>query len=79
MNEMPVFIIKAKDKLSLRALAAYHLLCVEMELTNQAVEVFKAMIEMHEWQKDNADLMQMPDHKHVPVNLEISEDSSVRK
>lgn len=67
-KEMPVFTILAKDKLALRTLAAYHLLCVELNLDSQALEVFKAMKEMSNWQKDNPELMKVSDHKHVPVS-----------
>lgn len=64
-KEMPVFTILAKDKLALRALSAYHLLCVEAGLQKQAHEVMLAMSEIHAWQKKNEDLMKMPDHKHI--------------
>ena len=67
-KEMPVFVIKAKDKLSLRTLAAYHLLCIEVGLDQQAEEVVKAMQEMSKWQKSHQYLMQMPNHKHVNVS-----------
>lgn len=64
---MPVFVIKAKDKLAITAIWYYEQLCVQQNLIEQADEVRKAREEMSDWQANNLDLLQMPDHKHVPV------------
>lgn len=65
--DMPVFVIKAKDKLAITAVWYYEQLCVQQGLMEQADEVRKAREEMSGWQISNLDLVQMPDHKHVPV------------
>lgn len=67
-DPMPVFTIKAKDRLALEAIRAYRRLCVEHGLTAQAREVGQAMHEMRSWQERNPDRLQLPDHAHIPVN-----------
>ena len=65
-SDLPVFVIKAKDALAVLALRGYQRECQEHGLANQAVEVEKAIGEIHEWQRDNIDLIKLPDHAHVP-------------
>jgi hypothetical protein len=66
-DPMPIFVIKAKDRLALDAVRAYRALCEEHGLNWQAREVGKAHREMREWQDQHRDRMQMPDHRHVPA------------
>ena len=74
-DPMPVFTIKAKDELAHEAVRAYRRLCVEHGLTDQAREVGKAMQEMRLWRERNPDLLQLPDHAHVPVDRGADEAS----
>lgn len=67
MSDMPVFTIKAKDRLALAAVAAYARLCTDYGLFDQAEEVGKAYDEIAVWQQRHADLVKLPDHPHVPV------------
>lgn len=64
---MPVFVIKAKDRLADAAVYAYYKACVQHGLTEQAREVAKALEEICAWQERNPDRIKMPDHKHVGV------------
>lgn len=64
---MPVFTIKAKDRLAIAVIHAYQALCEDRGLPQQAAEVGKALTEMVQWQARNPEQMQMPDHPHVPV------------
>jgi hypothetical protein len=67
-SDMPVFVVKAKDRLALATLIEYHRLCIGHGLIEQACEVSKAMLEIHNWQRLNPQTVKMPDHKHEPVN-----------
>jgi hypothetical protein len=64
---MPVFVIKAKDKLAVKAVIGYQERCLEAGLDHQADEVRKAVSEIVEWQRRNPALVQTPDHDHVPA------------
>ncbi len=64
---MPVFTIKAKDRLAIHAIEAYQRLCQNLGLEGQAAEVAKAIREMVLWRRRNPELVQMPDHRHVPA------------
>jgi hypothetical protein len=64
---MPVFTIKAKDNLAVKAVDAYRALCVEAGLTEQAGEVVKAIGEIIEWRLAHSALCKDPDHEHVAV------------
>src|SRR5262245_6905922 len=64
---MPVFTIKAKDRLAVHAVAAYRALCERHGLGEQATEVSKALVEMAEWRRRHPDLIHLPDHPHVPA------------
>jgi hypothetical protein len=66
-DPMPVFTIKAKDKLALRAVDAYRILCERLGLNEQAREVERAYAEMAEWRQRNPGEIKLPDHKHVPA------------
>lgn len=66
-DPMPVFTIKAKDKLAVRAVGAYLRLCQELGLDEQAAQVELAMAEIHAWRRRNPRLVQLPDHAHVPA------------
>ena len=66
-DPMPVFTIKAKDRLALDAIEAYRRACLSFGLSDQAAEVGKAMREIEDWQKRNPNAVKYPDHKHVPV------------
>jgi hypothetical protein len=66
-DPMPVFTIKAKDKLALRAVDAYRILCEGLGLDEQAREVERAYTEIDEWRQRNPGEIKLPDHKHVPA------------
>lgn len=66
-DPMPVFTIKAKDRLALDTIHHCYWLCEKAGLTEQAAEVRKAIDEMVGWRVRNHDAVQMPDHLHVPV------------
>lgn len=66
-DPMPVFTLKAKDKLALLAVQHYELLCRERGLDDQADEVVKAIDEMAEWRHRHRSLVRLSDHPHVPA------------
>lgn len=66
---MPVFPIKAKDKLAVLGVNAYRGLCLEAGLTEQAAQVDLAIGELMRWRADHPDEMKFPDHRHVPAGL----------
>jgi hypothetical protein len=66
-DPMPVFVIKAKDKLAVKAVMEYRRLCQVAGLDHQADEVLKAADEIDQWQGRNWDDVQLPDHDHVPA------------
>ncbi len=67
-DAMPVFTIKAKDKLAIRAVEAYRRLCLELGLNAQADEVDKALDEIVAWREAHPDQVKLPDHPHVPAS-----------
>ena len=67
MTTMPVFTIKAKDRLALSALIAYRELCRAANLFDQTLEVGSAINEMRAWRDANPDMIKDPDHNHVPT------------
>lgn len=73
-DPVPVFVIKASDRLALRAIYAYQNLCFQYGLSGQAAEVEKALEEMRLWRADHLDQIKMPSHVHVPVAIPIMED-----
>lgn len=64
---MPVFTLKAKDMLAVRAIEAYIVACEDEGLQWQAEQVREALEEIEGWQRRNPDSMKLPEHKHVPV------------
>lgn len=66
-DPMPVFVIKARDRLAIPAIRHYRNLCLRFELNEQAGQVSLAIQEIAEWQYRNGDKVKRPDHKHVPV------------
>lgn len=68
-DPMPVFTIKAKDRLALDTIRVYRALCEERGLTVQASEVGKALREIRLWQERNPERLQLPDHRHIPVDV----------
>jgi hypothetical protein len=62
---MPVFVIKARDNLSVEAVRDYYDLCVRNGLTAQAAQVRLALHEIAEWRVANPHLCKWPDHDHV--------------
>ena len=66
--DMPIFVIKAKDALSVPALKHYKEKCEDHGLTEQARQVDYAIYEFRQWQDENIDDTKLPDHRHVPVN-----------
>jgi hypothetical protein len=64
---MPVFVIKAKDRLALETVGYYAMLCRWAGLPEQAAEVDKARAEMRAWRAAHPDQVKDPDHLHVPT------------
>lgn len=64
----PVFIIKAKDNLALRAINFYRDICLAEGLVDQANEVKKAHIEINKWRRLYPGHCKNPDHKHIMQN-----------
>jgi len=64
-DPMPVFPLRAKDRLALATIEFYRAECEAHGLTEQAREVDAAIDEWVAWQARNLDQMKMPDHKHV--------------
>ena len=62
---MPVFVIKAQDKLAVRAVEAYRQLCLQLGLDEQAGQVELALDEIKEWRQANPTRVKLPDHRHV--------------
>jgi hypothetical protein len=63
---MPVFTIKAQDKLAIRAVEAYRRLCVDAGLDEQVLQVDLAIGEMLHWRGANPDRVRLPEHRHIP-------------
>lgn len=68
IDNMPVFVIKAKDRLAIDAIIDYRGLCTAHGLDEQAGQVQLAIDEIAVWQDSNRHLVQLPDHQHVPVS-----------
>lgn len=68
LEDMPVFTIKAKDAFAIPMLKKYHEMCRDFGLYDQADEVTDAINEIWKWREENADLVKLPNHKHVPVD-----------
>lgn len=66
-DPMPVFVIKAKDRLATIAVGEYRGACNDFGLADQAAQVGRALDEFHAWRDRNPSLVQVPDHEHVPV------------
>lgn len=65
-DDMPVFIIKAKDALAFPAVMGYADLCDEHGFYEQGGQVRLAAKEISRWQHENVDLTKLPDHRHEP-------------
>lgn len=63
---IPEFPIKAKDRLAIDTIEFYRDQCAAYGLTDQVAEVEKALEEFRAFRRENVDIMQFPDHKHVP-------------
>jgi hypothetical protein len=68
-DPMPVFVIKAKDKLAASTIECYLTYCEDEGLDEQAEEVRKAIAEFEAWQARNPAAMKLPDHSHRPVSV----------
>jgi hypothetical protein len=68
IDDMPVFVIKAKDRLAIDAIIDYRGLCTAHGLDEQAEQVQLAIDEIAVWQDANRHLVQLPDHPHVPAS-----------
>lgn len=64
---MPVFTIKAKDVLSIVTVEHYIDECEKLGLTYQAEQCRLALNEIKRWRNENAELVKVPNHEHVPV------------
>lgn len=67
-DPMPVFVLKAKDRLAGPAVTAYFHSCLNAGLDGQAAEVSKAIDEFRGWQHRHPDAIKLPDHEHVPAS-----------
>jgi hypothetical protein len=66
-DPMPVFVIKGTDRIAPAAVEAYHDLCIELGLSDQAGQVWHAAEEIRRWQARHPDRIKKPDHPHVPA------------
>lgn len=66
-DPMPVFVIKAKDRLAVAAVSAYRRLCEGEDLHDQARQVRLAAAEISAWRERNPELVKLPGHPHVPA------------
>lgn len=64
---MPVFVLKAKDRLAADVIEEYARRCVDRGLNRQARHVRLAVDEMRAWQVRHPEAMKLPDHDHVPA------------
>lgn len=71
-DPMPVFVIKAKDKLAPDAIGGYVALCEAVGLVDQTRQARHALSEVKSWQDRNAGHVKMPYHQHVPVGLQTA-------
>jgi hypothetical protein len=69
-DPMPVFPLKAKDKLAVRTIESYRTYCEDEGLDAQADEVSKAIDEFEAWQARHPNAMKLPDHVHVPASAD---------
>lgn len=69
-DPMPVFTIKAQDKLATKAVRSYRNICIDAGLHEQALEVAGALVEMAAWRERHPELVKMPDHRHVPATAD---------
>jgi hypothetical protein len=67
-DPMPVFTIKASDKLAAAAVEHHGQLCADRGLFSQQAEVDLALQEILDWRDRNPNLVKVPDHKHVPAS-----------
>lgn len=77
-DPMPVFVIKAKDRLAFDAIDAYANLCLDAGLVAQAQEASLAAEEVMNWQARNPTAVQWPDHRHVPATADASDAAVTR-
>lgn len=66
-DPMPVFVLKAQDRLALNAIIDYYHHCIYDGLNDQAGEVAKAYNEFEAWRERNPERMKWPDHPHQPA------------
>ncbi len=66
-DPMPVFVLKAQDRLAIKAVNAYQDACETAGRLDQARQVMRAADEIVAWQERHQDLVKFPDHEHVPV------------
>ena len=76
-DPMPVFTIKAKDRLAVSAVHAYQKLCMAYGIREQAAEVGKALAEILDWRRRHPQLIKLPDHVHVLAVAELPPDASM--
>ena len=68
----PVFLLRGKDQFTPTAVGAYEQALRRNGHTGQADEAELALSEIEDWQDNNTELVQVPDHKHVPVTGQVS-------
>jgi len=64
---MPVFVIKARDHLSVGTVETYRKLCDDLGLREQSKQVSRALAEILEWRSAHPDECKYPDHDHRPA------------
>lgn len=63
----PIFVLKAKDNLTLETIRRYRERCEAHGLTDQVRQVNLATDEIYLWRKRNIAKCKMPEHEHVPA------------
>jgi hypothetical protein len=78
INNMPVFILKAKDNLSDQIVQAYVNLCYNSGLPEQGEQAQLALDEIRQWRAENPDKCKFPDHTHIPADNPASQGEPMR-
>lgn len=66
-DPMPVFVLKAKDRLAVDTIEQYARYCYEEGLHHQRDQVSRALAEIVAWRSRHRDRVKLPDHDHVPA------------
>lgn len=72
-GDEPRFVIRGKDKFAPATVLFHRGKCVEHGLAEQAAQERLAVDEIVAWQVRNPDLVQYPDHTHVPAGSPVDD------